>query len=247
LQDKEKTIMSNNRPVPNPWDEGMNPPEPVSTVTGKVTIDASLVMFVDNPTNNKKMKVAFEPNTLLPDGSEPRPVSQIKVAITPSDPQKYEVLREYLVTSSEWTKITLPSIKSVGITQLPQLNGKWATAQMKGTGRKWTDKNGEEKEMTAIEFLTISDTEPGSNGKSAPAATQTPTPAPAAAQSNGNAQATALKFLAVYVNNAMRKAGGDIDKARTELTPMIASQQLLAKYFTVDSPEVLDLMASWKA
>jgi hypothetical protein len=41
----------------------------------------------------------------------------------------------------------------------------------------------------------------------------------------------------------MRAAGGDLDKARGILAPMIANQPVISKHYTVDSPEVLALMA----
>ena len=80
------------------------------------------------------------------------------------------------------------------------------------------------------------------------AAAAVPSVPPAQAQGgngNGNGasvnpeKATAERFLDAYVQNAWRSSGKDLTKAMELLGPMIAGQALLAKYFTVDSPEVM--------
>ena len=42
---------------------------------------------------------------------------------------------------------------------------------------------------------------------------------------------------------AMRQAGGDLDKARTILAPLMANQPVISKHYTVDSPEILEMLA----
>jgi hypothetical protein len=237
--------------IPNPLEDAWNPPEQISTNFGKVVVEGSTVMFVPDPQDpDKKMKIPYDPKVLLPDGSEPKPVTQVKISMIPVNPDlKFDVVRELLVFANEWTKITLPSIKLLGIMQLAELDGQYAEAEMVDTGRTW-QKNGETKHGTTFKFLRLFATEneckaaAGVNG-SAPAGAA---PAPAAPPSgNGSERDTALKFLGAYVKNAMRAASHDVEKARAALAPMIAQQPILSKYFTSDSPEVTDLLVAESA
>jgi hypothetical protein len=105
---------------------------------------------------------------------------------------------------------------------------------MVGTGRKYT-KDGVEKESTTFKFLEVYGSEEaaekaafelysGGNG-SEPEADTKP---------NNAERETALKFLPGLV--AMSR--GDT----VQLATMLAQQPLIAKYFTVQSPEVQELL-----
>lgn len=236
--------MTSYKPVSDPWEEAMNPPELPNSYHGKITVEAFTVMFVEDPSTGKKMKMPYDPQTLLPDGSQPRPVGMVKISLTPvNEKLQFDITRDLLITAPDWTKITLPSIKDVGIMSLKDLDGKYAEVVMADTGRSYQS-NGETKQATTFKFIRLFADE---NECKAAAGVQTVPATPAApSQSGGNGnnteRATAEKFLGIYVNNAVKQAGKDLDKAREILAQQIAQQALLAKYFTVDSPEVVNLM-----
>lgn len=247
--------MSNYKVVADPWDEAMNPPELPSGFHGKITVEAYTVMFVEDPQTGKKMKVPYDPQTVMPDGSDPRPVSVVKLGLIPvNENLKWDIFRELLVTSSDWTKITLPSIKDVGIMQLKDLEGKWAEVVMADTGRTYQS-NGETKQATTFKFVRLFPDEatckeaagiPVSSPASTTSAPNQAAPNQASTPNqNGTERATALKFLEIYVKNVCRQAKGDLEKARELLQVQIAQQALLAKYFTVDSPEVAELLVKY--
>lgn len=237
--------MTSYKPVTDPWEEAMNPPELPQGYHGKITLYANTVMFVEDPTNQgKKIKVPYDPQVKQADGSDPRAVSMIKICLTPvNENLKWDIVRELLVTSTDWTKITLPSIKDLGVMKLPELDGRYAQVEMVDTGRSYQS-NGETKQATTFKFIRLfaDENECKAAAGIAPAAAA-PAAAPGGNGSNGgNERATAEKFLAVYVTNAVRNSGKDLDKTRQALQAQLAQQALLAKYFTVDSPEVVNLI-----
>lgn len=243
--------MTSYKPVADPWEEAMNPPELPQGYHGRITVEAFTVMFVEDPATGKKMKVPYDPQVLTPSGSEPRPVTMIKISLTPvKEDLKWDITRDLLVTSSDWTKITLPSIKDMGIMQLKDLDGRFAQVEMAETGRTYQS-NGETKQATTFKFLRLFKDEAECKEAagvqvSSPAPASTPAPNQASTPNqNGSERATAVKFLEIYVKNVCRQASGDLQKARELLQVQIAQQVLLAKYFTVDSPEVADLLVKY--
>ena len=233
----------------------MNPPAPVSEWIGQITVNAWFCALVKG-----QGKVVYDPNQVDPTtGNTPRRYTAIDMelaAITdqPLDPIKRNMLAEF----GEWIDIVLPSLKDIGITNLQSLNGQWVRLETVGTGRKYTDKNGEQKEATTFKFVEIFANEAVArnawqvkHGNSPSAISNTPAAATAhqaaAAQSTGNGnkeRETALKFLKPYAANAWRQASGDMTKAIEIFGQMIAKQSLLSKYFTADSPEVLDELST---
>jgi len=228
----------------------MNPPKPASEWYGQVMVNAWFCALVKGTG-----KVAWDPNTVDANGQPLRRYTCIDLSLQPiaNGDQVYPIERSVLAEFGEWVDICLPSLKDLGITNLQALNNTWIRCEMVATGRTYTNSNGETKDATTFKFLQVFADEAacraayaaahgGNGGGSVNAA-----PAPAATPANGNGakeRETALKFLKPYVQNAWRKSSGDLDKARTELATMIANQALLAKYFTVDSPEVTDLLAA---
>jgi hypothetical protein len=232
----------------------MNPPVQSQEFWGKMTIDAKLVCLVKGIG-----KVDYVPGSLNPDGSEPKPVTAVKMtlsALPEMNLQYPDLIREPIAQGwGEWGEITLPSIRDCGITQLTDLNGKWVKLELAPTGRKYTNQAGEQKDATCFKLVQVFADEATCRGNfqatrkgGTPAAQQTPpwtAPADATPASNGNKEReTALKFLPTYVVNAVRASGKDLEKARAALAPMLAGQPLLAKHFTVDSQEVVDLMVA---
>lgn len=231
-------------PVIDPWARAMNPPPPApSEIFGKCLINVWLCSLVKG-----QGKVPYEPGQLDPNtGKELRPLTAIEVAIHKLDakPEDQPLYRQYIAEFGEWPDLVLPNLREIGLKDLKALHEAYVHAQLVATGQKYTNKNGEEKGSTAFKFIKIfaNEAECRQASKSdAPVSEPAAAPAPS---SNGNKEReTALKFLTPYVRNAVRAAGGDLEKIRASLGPAIAGQALLAKYFTVDSDEVTDLITA---
>jgi hypothetical protein len=158
----------------------------------------------------------------------------------------FDVSRNMIAESREWAGIVLPSIKNLGISAR-DLNGKWALVRTKGTGATYTDRNGETRERTTFEFVAVYSDEAAcraayqlaGNGSAAPASAAPSTPA-----TNGNGskeKETAAKFLKPIVDNAV-KGQTDLEVIRGTVAANISQFPQLAKFFTVDSPEVGQLI-----
>lgn len=227
-------------PVPDPWQTAMDPPKPSSEWYGQMRVNVWFCAPVKGVG-----KVPWDPNSLDPNTGNPaRRYTAIDLALAPLSNQAMEdITRGMLAEFAEWPDIVLPSLKDLGVFNLQNLNGAWVRCEMVPTGRTYTNQNGETKEATTFRFLQLFPDE-----KACREAWKSGSPAPAAqaqqpALANGNnRRETAVKFLKPYVQNALKQAGNDVDKAREILAPMLANQKLLAEFFTVDSPEVLDLM-----
>lgn len=245
--------------VLNPWELAMNPVAPTQVYWGQMVVEAHLVVLVKGIG-----KMPYEANTVMPDGSEPRPVTAVNLTLQPLAEMglQWEITREPIAQGwGEWGDITLPSLRECGILELPALNGMWAKAELEPTGRKYTNRNGEPRDATAFKFLKVFASEaecradyngkPAGNGKRTTdeilgeLGYETKADKPANGPANGvdKDRETALKFAKVYVQNACRASGGDLTKARDELAPKLAGQPLISKYFTVDSPEIVEMMA----
>lgn len=240
--------MTQQHVVMNPWELAMNPPEQTQAYWGQMTVTARLVCLVKGVG-----KVDYTEGAVMPDGSEPRPVTAVRLNLIPLPEMKLQwgIEREPLAQGwGEWGEITLPSLKECGILELPALNGAWVKAELVPTGQTWT-KNGEKKTGTAFRFLRIFANEAdcradynnrgndssaqytGGNGGNGGNTEQKP---------EDKERETALKFAKVYVQNACRAASGDLDKARELLAPQLAKQPLISKFYTVDSPEIIEMM-----
>lgn len=193
-------------------------------------------------------KVEFDPQMYSAD----RRRTAIEIIVRPLADMglSFDLARNMLAESREWAAIVLPSIRDLSISP-KQLNGSWVKVQTvpltdnAGKTVTYTDSNGVVKEKTTVKFLAIFKDENECRSDYQANSGKAPQDTQYAAASNGNGnkeRETALKFLKVYVENAMRSEP-DIVAARNKLATMIAQQPLISKYFTVDSPEVLDMMA----
>lgn len=234
----------NMQPAQNPWDVAMDPPKPVYENYGQMKVNAWFCALIKG-----QGKVAWDPNSLDPNtGNPPRRYTAIDMSLEALADQPIQIDRTMLAEFGEWPEIVLPSLKNIGITSLQALNNQWVRCEMVPTGRTY-EKDGETKNATTFKFLQIFANEAecraawtaSRNGSGQPAPQQQP--ATTSNNGNGNERETALKFLKPYVQNACNQASGDLVKAQQVLAPMLAAQKLLAKYFTVDSPEVMQLLA----
>ncbi|NPV77935.1 MAG: hypothetical protein HPY59_16360 [Anaerolineae bacterium] len=195
-------------------------------------------------------KVEYDPQVHSPD--QQRTAVDIIVHPLADMGLAFDVTRNMIAESYEWAGIVLPSIRDLGISP-KQLNGSWVKVQTvtltdkAGNAITYTDKNGTVKEKSTLKFLAIFKDEAecssdylANSGKTTKQDTQY-----SAQYSGGNGnkeRETALKFLKVYVENACR-GETSLEVIRNKLMTLIASQPLISKYFTVDSPEVVEMIA----
>jgi len=165
--------------------------------------------------------------------------TNISITVTPLSSSPYQFLteRRVLAESREWASKVLPSIKALGLSTR-ELNNRWVRYEMVPTGRKFTGNDGIEKEATTFKFLQVYCNEDAAEAAAAELyssnAEESTDSEPATSGDNGAERNTALSFLPGIVN----MAGKDKSKVAT----MLAGMPLVSKYFTVDSPEVQELL-----
>lgn len=149
----------------------------------------------------------------------------------------------------EWSKITLPSIKAAGITNVREINGKWTRVARVPNGKKYPAKDtngnltGEMKDETTFKFIALYDTEDAcraaylANGGT-PGNGHTPA---TVTTSDDTEKVTNLAFLKVIVSNAAR-GKTDLGEAKDAVGVALLQYPTVAKYFTVDSDETLALI-----
>ena len=204
-------------------------------------------------------KVDFDPQVHALDQRR----TAVKIGLVPLSEHnaQYEIFRDHIAESKEWAGIVLPSIKSLGISA-KELHDKWVKLTFQTVGRTYTktDPNTGEtvtRDATTFKFLALYPNEEacraayhaehGGNGNGhAQAQVVTPTAQAQTPPTNGNGtndngskeRETALKFVKALVTQT---AGN-----RDELAKRIAAMPLISKWFTVDSPEVFELMAEYE-
>ena len=158
--------------------------------------------------------------------------------------------RKLIAEFGAWPKIVWPSLRDLGIKNVRDLNGRWAKVEIVKTGRTYQSSRGETQEETTFKFAALYGTAAEAttayvaDGGKAPATDDQEAAAGAidmghGAGSNGNAEReTALQFLKVLV----KEAGGDMGKLAMD----IAAMPMIAKHFTVNSPEVVEMLAGVK-
>lgn len=152
-----------------------------------------------------------------------------------------------------WKAVTLPSIVALGIQDMRVMNGKFVHAVMTPFG-EYTDKNsGEKKPRTAPKILAIfksrEECEAAAQGGAVQADWMSGPPpaaptngngaAPANGAANDGERAIALSFLPAIVAGC--RVGNGIDSAK--LTAALNGNLILARHFTLASPEVAQAMA----
>lgn len=220
--------------INDPWDSAENPVFRASEYWGQINVDMFYCVL-----EKGRGKVAFNPE--LHRAEDRRTAIDMVLFPLPEQNISFEVSRNMIAESAEWAKIVLPSIKAFGIT-LRELNQKWVKLHFKPTGRKYTNANGEERENTTFEFLTLFPDEiacradfGGGAGRTDSATTATES-APIDKE-----KATAYAFLKVIVEKAA-KGKTDLEAVRVDVAKNITAYPMVAKVFTVDSPETVQLI-----
>lgn len=192
-------------------------------------------------------KVEFDPQMHSPDQRR----TAIDIIIRPLAEMglTFDLTRNMIAESREWAGIVLPSIRELGISA-KKLDGAWVKVQTvpvtdkAGNVITYTDINGIVKEKTTLKFLAIFEGEEDCRSDYLANKNGNISTSSIPAQQNGNGdkeRETALAFLKVFVENACR-GQTDLNVIRETLALNIARQPLISKYFTIDSPETVQLI-----
>lgn len=159
--------------------------------------------------------------------------------------------RDLLAESKEWAKVVWPSAQAVGLHDARQINNNWFKYCFVLTGETYVKKTGETVEKSTVKFLALYASEDECRAayyKERGAHTDEPTNGNGAVnlsaqQPNAeeNEKKTALAFLKVIVPNAAR--GKDKAAAVQAVVSQIAAYPVIAKHFTIHSPETAALLA----
>jgi hypothetical protein len=158
--------------------------------------------------------------------------------------------RSMIRDSREFASIVLPSIKTIG-TSAKEINGRWVKMTFANTGRTYTDKHGETKDSTTIKFLAMFADENACRadylsthtaGTTLPASAPWEDTTPAAPVVNDKERTTAYQFLKVFVGNAVM-GQTDLGVITKTLAGHIAMNPIVARHFTADSLESMNLIA----
>jgi hypothetical protein len=221
----------------DPFDAATEAGERQPVYFGKLDVTASFVALIKG-----QGKVVWHEGL----GIEQRR-TEIAIRLNPIDAMNLTrmVERSIIAESREWARIVWASLRDLGVRNAREINGKWAKVELVESGRSWVNREGQTVKDTTFKFLALYNTqaeceaaweaENGGSVAHSPASN-------GAAASNGNSSAenverdTALQFLPALV----AQAGGD----RAKLAQLLAGMPLISKHFTVDSPEVQQLLAA---
>lgn len=212
----------------DPLDAATEAGERAGILWGKVLIDGQFVVL-----EKGRGKVPFDPQI----HSQDRRVTNMTITINPLDATGLTRTseRQMLAESKTWYGIVWASARALGLTHARDLHGKWAKIELAKTGRTYSNKQGETVEETTFKFLAIFDSEADCLAAYQSAAPAVDDDEAHNAHDAENPEKEAMKgFLPVLV----KQSGGDKDKLATLIAGMIP----LNKYFTVDSPEVQELL-----
>ncbi len=159
--------------------------------------------------------------------------------------------RQVIAESPAWKRVVWPSLRALGCKSAREVDGKFAKLELAKTGRTWTDRSGGIREETTFRFLAmfnseaecVADFHKARGGKPEPTeddpagdVDMSPTvPTTDGSVGTEAERQTALEFLPFFV----KQANGN----KAALAQAIAGQEMIARYFTIDSPEVQALAA----
>lgn len=208
---------------------------------GLLTVHAKFVVLIKG-----QGKHDYDPN--IHDEKDRR--TQIDISLNPIDDHNMPNLieRSIIAESKEWNSITWPSARDLGLANARELDGKFVLAEMVETGRKWTNREGDEVKGTTFKFIAFyddiaacTDAFLAERGGSQQVEGEPDDYSDVPFDTNGNSSGqndaekeTAKAFLPALV----KASAGDLDK----LAEMLGSTAVVKKYFTTTSPEVQELL-----
>lgn len=159
--------------------------------------------------------------------------------------------RHMIAESVDWAKIVLPSIKALG-KSLRDMNDSWVHVQVVSNGKTY-EKNGQTRDETVFKFVALfaneadcrADYMKNNGGQTSANPVQPSQAAQPAQSSNGDGKKAALPFLEVIVKNASNRST-DLEGMRKDIAMEITKYPVVAKVFTVDSPETTELIMKYQ-
>lgn len=227
----------------DPLESADNPEIQLPRYYGQAVVDAYFAVLVKGVG-----KVPFDPGQHTLD----KRVTAIKLGILPLAEQNVtkDIFREYIAEFGAWPKITLPSLKALGLT-VKSLNGAWVCLELAPEGRTYTSKtSGEQVESLTFKVVDHYPDEAAcraaylnqtvSMGQEPGVVSQAPAPAPTNGSGNGTdkEKTNALQFVKVLI--------GQVKGDETALSQRIAGMPQIAKFFTVQSSEVRALLDAYQ-
>jgi hypothetical protein len=225
------------------FDSAVNAAENRGIYYGKVQISAEYVVFSKGIGKLSYVEGKHEPKDRR---------TEVSFVLSPIDEMGMTNLiqRSVIAESDEWAKIVWPSLRDgCGIKSPRDADSKFVKAILVANGRSWVNKSGDKQEGTAMKFVTIYPDEMtckaafASDGNSVrvPSTTAAPnsTDAAMAVDMTPNAQNPERETAKMFLPTLIKSSGGN----RDALAKMIVGMPIIAKWFTVDSPEIAELMA----
>lgn len=168
---------------------------------------------------------------------------EIQIIPIPEQNVTFDIHQNYTDFSPDWTKVTLPSIKALGLDGIRSMNNRFARVAQVDGKREKKDENGNKngefyKTFKFIEVYPDATACSTAYAGAAPQHTeQQPLP-----ETNGNTEKeTALKFAKVVVQNKARGLT-ERDQIIAAVTEAIAGMPMINKFYTGQSPEILALI-----
>ena len=218
--------------VQEAWATAMEPPEITysSDVYGQIEFDIWFCVL-----QKGVGKIVYDPQMHAP--GQRRTAINVNIADLGGNSYKREFIAE--IATDGWTGVTLPSLKALGITDLTQIHEQYVHAEMVKYAT-YKKQDGTEGVKTAPKVLRIfkdaQECADAAQGNATQAAMDWSQPA-----ANGNGatneaeKQVALAFLPAIVKSAVKGNGIDMPV----LEAALKSNPILAKYFTLGSPEVM--------
>lgn len=164
------------------------------------------------------------------------------------------IRRSCIDSFTEWTKIVWPSMRDICKVKRPdELDGKYIKVQLVQCGTYPDKKTGEEREKTAMKFLTVYSDEStcksafATDGNTPREAQQTMSTAHTqsaadtmAVDMTPAASNTERQTALMFVETLVKQTAGN----RDQLAQLISTMPFIAKWFSVDSPEVKQMLAA---
>jgi hypothetical protein len=227
------------------WDRASNPTSFGSDFWGQFKVDAWLCALVKG-----KGKVPYDP------AIHDRPATALDLEVIPLPEMNVTndkiTQRNIIAESDEWRSFGWASLKALGMANLKEARDRWCRVSLVPTGETY-EKDGKTKERTTFKFVTLFPDEAGcrtdylaNGGNSLPPAVQEVQVAPSNGNGNGPEKLVAFAFAKVIVNNTMKgQVGHPLDEAMNEVGKALAQYPGVSKYFSVQSPEVIELMMTY--
>lgn len=212
----------------DPFDSATQAGESSGYLFGKLDVSAQFVVL-----QKGVGKLVYDEKQHSPDDRR----TEVTILLNPIDAMNLSNFfqRNVIAESSAWSRVVWPSARGLGVTNARELNGAYVKAELAPTGRKWVGNDGNERVETTFKFLAVYEDE-----AACVAAFQ-------AERGGGSVDAepvddadrkTAEQFLPALV----KQANGDTDA----LAKMLATTPLVSKFFTIDSPEVVELLVPFE-